>query len=166
MKAVIYGLIFLLPVLGHAGVQQILDITSESDPSSISIMSIDLGAQNDVKSLLYRPDSNLPEIRTYAIEKLLKDTVTMKSEKSVEIVGVNAKKINATSYIVTLHYLYEFKLFKKTYKDKQLNVAFSTPDNRYLVQDPTTKKIINRLHFVSHYNDKGKEVGIERIETL
>lgn len=166
MKHVICGLIFLLPILGQADVQKILDITSESDPATLSVMSIEVGAQHEILNLVYRPDSKEDELKIFPIKKLLKDTETMKSEKGVEVVGLKLTQINATSYIVTLHYLYEFKLLKKTYQDKQLNAAFSTPDNRYLIQDPVTKKTISRLHFISHYNDKGKEVGIERIETL
>ncbi len=166
MKKVIYGLIFLLPILGQADVQKILDITSESDPSIVSIMSIEFGGQNEISNLVYHPDSKQDELKTFPLKKLLKDTVTVKSEKGVEIVGVKLTQINPTSYIVTLHCLYEFKLLKKTYKDKQLNATFSAPDNRYIMQDPATKKTITRLHFTSHYNNKGKEVGIETIETL
>lgn len=166
MKKVIYGLIFLLPILGQADVQKILDITSESDPATLSLMSIDVGSQHEISNLVYQPDSNENDLKEFPLKKLLKDTETMKSEKGVQVVGLMLTQINSTSYIVNLHYLYEFKLLKKTYKDKQLHAAFSSPDNRYLIQDPATKKVINRLHFISHYNDKGKEVGIERIETL
>jgi hypothetical protein len=166
MKNVICGLIFLLPILGQADVQKILDITTESDPSTLSVMSIDVGGQSEINDLIYRPNANEDEVKEFPLKKLLKDTVTIKSEKGVEVVGIKLTQINSTSYIVTLHYLYEFKLFKKTYKEKQLHAAFSSPDNRYLIQDPSTKKTVSRLHFISHYNDKGKEVGVERIEIL
>ncbi|MBC7457333.1 MAG: hypothetical protein H7235_03585 [Bdellovibrionaceae bacterium] len=166
MKTVIYGLIFLLPILGQAEVQKILDITSESDPAALSVISLDVDLQHQVIALAYRPDVNKDDLKTFPVKKVITDPVTIKSEKSVEIVGMRVQKISPTSYIVTLHYLYEFKLFNKTYKDKQLNAAYSSPDNRYLVQDPATKKLVTRLHFISHYNTKGKEVGIERIETL
>jgi hypothetical protein len=166
MKKVIYGLIFLLPILGRAEVQKILDITSESDPATLSIISIDMGSLHDINNLVYQPDSKETDLKKIPLKKLLKETETVKSEKGVQVVGLMLTQINSTSYIVTLHYLYEFKLLKKTYKDKQLHATFSAPDNRYLMQDPATKKVINRLHFISHYNNKGKEVGIERIETL
>ena len=166
MKPVIYCLIIFVPMLSQAAIQKILDITAESDSGIQSVMSIDVGNQNAVANIVYRPNANESELKTFPTQKLLEDTVTIKSEKGVSIVGVKLKQINSTSYIVNLHYLYHFKLLKKTYKDKQLNVAYSSPDNRYLVQDADSKKQISKLHFISHFNDKGKEVGIEKIETL
>ena len=166
MKKIIYCLIFLLPLLGKADVQKILDITSESDADLLSTMSIDVDNLLSITSLIYAPDASKNELKTFPVQKLLKDRLILRAEKGVEVVSIMLKKNNETSFDVNVHYLYKFKLINRTYKDKKLNVSFSTPDNRYLVQDNETKKFISRLHFVTHYNEKGKEVGIEKIETL
>ncbi|MBC7753337.1 MAG: hypothetical protein H7Z71_03800 [Moraxellaceae bacterium] len=166
MKIIIYCAIFLLPILGHSEVQKILDITAESDADLLSYISIDVNGNAAVESLVYQPDAHEKSLEKFSTQQLIDDRVTLKSQKGFEVIGISLKQINPTAYAVTLHYLYKFRLFNRTYKDKQLNVSFSTPDNRYLVQDDETKKMISRLHFVSNYNETGKEVGIEKIETL
>jgi hypothetical protein len=166
MKKVINCLVLLLPLLGKAEVQKILDITAESDRSVLSLMFLDLENQNKVNNLIYQPDADEPKNQTFSTVKLLKDRVAIKEEKGVEVVGIKLKQLNATSYSVTLHYLFKFKLIKRTYKDKLLTAYFSAPDNRYLVQDDESKKLISKLHFISNYNDNGKEVGIAKIETF
>jgi hypothetical protein len=166
MKKAICYIAFLLPMIVNADVQKILEITAESDPGLVAEMSLDVNDANLAKKLIYNPDTDKNELKEYPTEELLKDKVTLKSEKTVEIIGIKLSQIDATSYTVTLRYLYQFKLINKIHKEKQLNAFFSAPDNRYLVQDDETKKYISKLHFISNYNDKGKEVGIDRIETL
>lgn len=166
MKKLICYIAFLLPVVGHADVQKILDITAESEPGLTAEMLLDVNDANLATKMIYNSDTNTNETKEYTTDELLKDKVTLKSEKTVEIIGIQLNQLSPTSYTVIVHYLYEFKLIKKVRKEKLLNAFFSAPDNRYLVQDDETKKYITRLHFISHFNDKGKEVGIERIESL
>lgn len=166
LKKVVCYIAFTLPIIGHADIQKILEITAESDPGLVAEMSLHVNTDNLATKMIYNADTRTNEIKEYSTEELLKNKVTLKSEKSVEIIAIQLNQLTETSYTVIVRYLYEFKLINKVYKEKLLSAFYSSPDNRYLVQDDETKKYISKLHFISHYNNKGKEVGIDKIETL
>ncbi len=165
MKKVLCYLVLLLPLGALAEVQKILDISAQSDATVSSLISVDLGDQKNVASLIYQPDTATSEIKTFTTNRILQNDVALKTRSGIEIIGLQLRMVSNNNYRVKLHYLYQFKLFGKIYKDKYLNVFYSATESRYLVQDDETKVNISRLHFISHFNDSGIEVGIERIET-
>lgn len=159
-------MILWAPLMGQAAAHKILDITSDGDKTFLSKIDVDMNDKNIATKLNYIPTNESEKLQSYSTENLLKNKITLLSEKGVEIVGLKLQKINATQFVAVLHYLYQFKLFNRIYKDKKIVIYYSTPDNRYLAHDPEIKRTVSRLHFLVNYNDRGKQVGISKIETL
>ena len=166
MKKVIYCVLLLLPILGQAQTQKILDVTSQSMPDEKGEIAIQTDDHNIMTAVSFTSEMIDQKTVRYSAKDLLKDKISVASKSSVDILSVQLSQTEPTRYTVILTYLYKFKLINRVYKTKKFVAFYSAPDNRYLVLDHESQKMISRLHFIVNYNNQGREVGIENIETL
>lgn len=159
MKAYIIitlGIIYNLQAIAQT--DKILDITTQSD-SNISEMHINRSEDGFLESLKY-------EDQIYSLEQLTTQKIIHMKTSGIDVVSLFLKNLNSNNYKILITYLYQFKLLGSEYKNKILNAYFSSAENRYIIIDPDNDRNIHRLHFLTNYNSRGKEVGISKIETL
>lgn len=168
MKKVFYAIFLMLATVAttaQAVEDKILEITTDSDPSLLAKMSIEMTHAGLPLAVHYVPDVNENKEMKYSFIEMLKNKVVLLEKTSIPVVTVKLNKLSETTYDFILTYLYKFKLFGSDYRSKRFNASFSAPENRYIIRDVDTQKMISRLHMLTNYGSDGKEVGISKIDT-
>lgn len=170
MKSIVLQLVFLaaisFAITSQAKVEKVLEITTDSDPNLVAEMSIEVSPNGKPNSVHYLPDANENIIKKFSIDQLLTDKVSLLTKTQVSIISVQLNKLSETAYDFNIIYLHQFKLLGSQYKTRRFNASFSAPDNRYIIRDTVSQKMVSKLHLLTNYGSNGKEVGIAKIDAI
>lgn len=165
MKSLIMSIFFLLATAAQAAVDvPLMQIQSEASGDDIAYLGIQVSeTSTSIYNLTYQEKAE-GAVRAFSITGLNKDKETIIKQGPVKVVEISANSMSRSSFILTIHYIYEYKLMGSDKREKQLKVEYVSPVDQYQISDVDTQKVINRAFF--YVNQKnGKQVGIAKIET-
>lgn len=138
-----------------------IDVVAEAQPNSTGYIDLAVANDSTFLGLAFKAEN---EVENVTIQDLNKKKSTIIKQGPVDIISVSAKSSSSNSMLLSIHYLYQFKLINSIYKVKQLKMYYVSPTNLYETVDVDTNKVVTHAYGYSHFVN-GDVKGISRIET-
>lgn len=156
----VLGLFFSLSV--NADVIQMLNLQTDAAPGETGYLFAEVNSQDEFMSLIFEYPGGDPVQMT--IKELSKGKKTVLKMGPIKVLEVSATINNPKSFVLNIHYLYEYKLTGSTRKVKQVRMQYNEAANFHETIDlDMDRSITNAFAYVNEV--KGKQVGIREIET-
>jgi hypothetical protein len=163
LKKFILATVLLLNISAFAENIHMMDINSDAEGDETAKIALQVNTKKSIESILYQNYPNNP-YQNFPLEKLNKDSEAIVKKGPAKIVQIATETITATSIKFFIHFIYEYKVFGSDKRVKELKMYYVAPTNLWETMDTETKKVVTKAFFYVNVI-KGKQVGINRIET-
>lgn len=163
MKKIILAAALLFNISAFAENVHMMEINSDVEGDETAKIALQVSAKKVIESVLYQNYPSSP-YQNFPLEKLNKDSEAIVKKGPAKIVQISTESISATSIKFFIQYIYEYKVFGSDKRVKELKMYYVAPTNLWETMDTETKKIVTKAFFYVNVI-KGKQVGINRIET-
>ncbi len=163
LKKIILPLVFLFSLSAFAENVHMMDINSDVENDETAKIDLQVSTKKVIESVLYQNYPNSP-FQNFPLEKLNKDQEAIVKKGPAKIVQISTESINDSSINFIIEYIYEYKVFGSDKRKKKLKMYYVAPTNLWETMDTDTKKVVTKAFFYVNII-KGKQVGINRIET-